>query len=56
MPVEIRELVIRTNIDGEKSASEGGKVDKAAMDQMKKRILEECKSYVNQKVREINER
>lgn len=58
MPIEIRELIIKTTIDSDSKSKNN--VDNVNIglqnDKLRKRLLEECKQYINQKVNEIKER
>ena len=58
MPIEIRELIIKTTIDSDSKTKYN--LDNVSLDlqneKFRKRLLEECKHYINQKVNEIKER
>ena len=58
MPIEIRELIIKTTIDGDSKTKSN--LDSVSLglqnDKFKKQLMDECKNYINQKVNEIKER
>lgn len=58
MPIEIRELIIKTTIDNDsysQNKSNNSNLE-GYTEKQKKRLLEECKEYINQVVKEIKER
>jgi hypothetical protein len=58
MPIEIRELIIKTTIDNDsysQNKSNNSNLE-GHTEKQKKRLLEECKQYINQVVKEIKER
>ena len=58
MPIEIRELIIKTTIDND--AYSQNKITNSNLEnyteKQRKHLLEECKQYINQLVKEIKER
>ncbi len=58
MPIEIRELIIKTTVDSAVSAQNASVNNQSLVnvEKMSKRLLEECKHYINQKVKEEKER
>ena len=58
MPIEIRELIIKTTIDNDSYSQNRTSNSnlKGYTEKQKKQLLEECKQYINQLVKEIKER
>lgn len=58
MPIEIRELIIKTTIDND--SYNQNRINSSNLnnstDKQKKQLLAECKQYINQLVKEIKER
>jgi len=57
MPIEIRELVIKTTIDSSvEDSTKHQQVSAEAFERMRRSIMQQCKSYIDQKIKEDKER
>lgn len=56
MPIEIKELVIRTTVVDQTSNPVNQNVLRQEFNALKNSLLEECKMYVNEKLREQKRR
>ncbi len=57
MPIEIRELVIKTTIENSNEQTTAQQqVSSEALERMYRRVLQQCKSYIDQKLKEDKER
>jgi len=56
MPIEIRELVIKTTIENSTEHSTQQQTSTEALERMYRRVLQQCKSYIDQKIKEDKER
>ena len=55
MPIEIRELIIKTTVHEQKEASSSS-LSNEEVKQLKKSIVESCKSYIDGRIRDERKR
>lgn len=57
MPIEVRELIIRTNVDSNSTNSNrGAAITEASAQKLKQRILKECQDMIRKEVKKSNDR
>jgi hypothetical protein len=56
MPIEVRQLVIRSTVDSAQEPAPGDAPDPQALEQLRLDILSECKSMVEEQIQQLRER
>ncbi|GAB5417896.1 MAG: hypothetical protein Crog4KO_23560 [Crocinitomicaceae bacterium] len=56
MPIEVRELIIRTTVDRGAQEGTGGNLSEEGMRQLKKRVMKDCKELIQREVKKNSDR
>jgi hypothetical protein len=56
MPLEVRELIIKTTVDSGSQANNAGELGEEGMRKLRKRILKECKTMIQNEVKKNSDR
>jgi len=56
IPIEVRELVIKTTVDSGTNAGKNGELNEESMRKLRKGILKECKNLIQEEVKKNSDR